>query len=70
MLSFSGKWDLWSDYLTKFIEEHSTDACHKDRVYDIDQSRNGYAFFEIVTEQGDPYWTKINEMIRDPKKLT
>lgn len=64
-----GNWDLWSS-VDDFITEHSTERCHGDRACDMEQSRNGYPFFEIVTEKDAPIEIlAVNDFIRDRAKL-
>lgn len=71
LIAFSaGKWDLWSRELVQFVEEHSAERCHRGRIHDMEQSRAGYSFFEIVTEKDAPMETlAVNDLIRDPDKL-
>ena len=65
-----GDWGLWSDELSTFIEKHTSERCHPKAFYDIDASREGYSFFEIVNEKDAPMETlAVNEFIRDPERL-
>lgn len=72
LLTFSGgEWGLWSG-VDEFVRHH-TQECFGDRRFDIDQSRNGFSFFEIVNEKDAEVWQRkdfsgVNELIRDPKK--
>lgn len=71
LLSFTGEWRQWSS-TDEFIQQHL--ECHGDRIYDRTQSEKGYSFFEIINEKYADVrnfgFDRVNEMIRDPKKLT
>jgi hypothetical protein len=72
LIAFSGgDWGAWSSgVLADFIDEHTTDRCHPKRATDVDASRDGYPFFEIVTEKDAPMESlAVNDVIRDPTKL-
>lgn len=71
-LTFSGgEWGPWSG-VDGFIAKHVKE-CQGERLHDVDQSRGGYSFFEIVNEKdmdvSELGFERVNEMIRDPKRL-
>lgn len=63
LVAFSGYWGSWSVGADDFVSKHMTYVCHGDKLYDMDQSRDGYAFIETVTEQQADATGGINSKI-------